>query len=427
MRSGYLGEIAAAWRPLLAACLGVGTGLAVANYTANLFAPYLIAEFRWRREEFALVGTIGLVLLLVMPLAGRAADRFGVRRVASIGVISLPITFFALSLMNGSIYQFFAIHGIQLVFGSLTTTTIFSRLVAERLDIARGFGLSLIMTGPPLVSALATPILAAIIELDGWRAGYRALALISAIGGGVAIVLAPRMISTKRPLAALAGAEKPSTLESLRALLRLPAFLLIGGGVFLCNLPQTIASNQLSLVLGENGISAVAAAWLLSLFAIAVLAGRFGFGLLLDRLPARAVAAAAMGLPSIGFLGIALPYDPLWLLAACVLLIGVAQGAEGDVAAFLVARFVGLANYSFAFGLVMALLSAATAIGSLILSATLAFSGSFQIYVILSALVTTVGASFFGFLGGSNPVSDPAGGCSQTNRTSRAAGEFTCT
>jgi MFS family permease len=103
----YLSEFGAHWRPLLAAGMGLAFGIAIANYTTSLFGPPLVAEFGWERSSFALLGMMGLVTLISMPIAGRLTDLFGVRRIAAIGVISLPLIFLAFSMMSGDITHFF--------------------------------------------------------------------------------------------------------------------------------------------------------------------------------------------------------------------------------------------------------------------------------------------------------------------------------
>ena len=76
-------------------------------------------------------------------------------------------------------------------------------------------------------------------------------------------------------------------------------------------------------------------------------------------------------------------------------LVGMAQGAEGDIGAYLVTRHFDLANYSFVLGLVSAGLSAASSIGAMTLSIMLRGEGHFGSFVFLSVIVTALGAGLF--------------------------------
>jgi hypothetical protein len=86
-------------------------------------------------------------------------------------------------------------------------------------------------------------------------------------------------------------------------------FWLIVAGVFLCNLPQTLNSMQLKLMLLDNGASSADASIMISVFAVGAIFGRFACGIALDRLPPHLVATVGMGLPSIGMFIIASSID----------------------------------------------------------------------------------------------------------------------
>ncbi len=47
------------------------------------------------------------------------------------------------------------------------------------------------------------------------------------------------------------------------------------GGMLLVNLPQAFAQSQLKLVVLDNGVTDVAATWMVSLYATGVIVGRF--------------------------------------------------------------------------------------------------------------------------------------------------------
>lgn len=390
----YLREFRMNWAVLLGTTLGLALGSSLNHYATNLFAPALIEEFGWQKSQFALIGTLGLATIFVVPFWGRFADRYGARIAASIGFTVVPLTFLAYSFMRGDIYEFFAITVVQHLFGVLTTTLVFSRVIVQRFDMARGMALSILMSGSPLVGAFVIPLVGQVIDTEGWRAGYRLLALISAIGGIAAVSFVGR-----KPRAAQDGLAERTAQRLTRAeialILRNPAFVLIIAGMFFCNVPQVIVASQLKLVLVENGAPGSLATWIVSLYAIGVVVGRFLSGLALDRFTPQAVAATALGLPAIGFLILASPIDQGWLLAGAVLLVGLAQGAEGDIGAYLTSRTFDLRNFSFIYSFLIASMGLAMAFGSVVLSMTLAATGRFDMFLVVAALVTIIGAVCF--------------------------------
>ena len=401
---GYRAEFLSHWRPLLAASIGMALGLALNHYVMSLFAPALIAEFGWSRAKYALVGSTPFVTMFLIPLAGRFTDRVGARKAAALGFIVLPLSYLALSYMNGSFALFLAILVVKSILGTLTTTMVFARVIVERFDSARGIALSIVMSGAPLVAALTVPLIGEVIEVYGWRNGYRALAAISVLGGVVTFAL----MGGKR--AAAAEARRPShrlTRQELAALFSSPLFLLAIGGVLLINIPQLVAASQLNLVLAENGATGQAATWIVSLYAAGVAFGRIVCGLVLDRIAVHKVAIMVLGLPAIGLVLLASPFDSIWLVAGSILLMALAQGAEGDIGAYLISRKFALRNYSLIMSFMTVSLALGSALGAVILSYSLTVTDGYASFLWFTAAATVVGAYLF-YLTGRHPVQDDA-------------------
>lgn len=390
----YLKEIRLNLRTLAAACVGMAAGSSLAHYTASLFGPSLIAEFGWSRADYALVGALPLINMLLMPFVGRFIDRFGARVGAMVGFSILSLTYFALSQLNGSIALFFTIMFVQNTVGGLTATLVFCRVTVQHFDRARGIALALIMTAAPLTGAVCAPWLGRIIAEYDWRAAYVVLGCICALGGTIAVMGLGREKS--------AGASANQTglsRHELKRFLSSPLLLLILAGTFLINIPAVFASSQLSLVALDAGASAEAAAWMVSLYAAGVVIGRFACGLALDRLEPHFVALLALGLPTLGYLVFIAQPGPMLALYGAVMLIGLAQGAEGDIGAYLISRGFDLRNFSLLLSLLTATLGASSASGAMILSLTLRLSGSYQPYLIICAITTFAGALCFGMTG----------------------------
>ena len=394
MGSAYWGEFRTHWRPLLAATMGLGFGIGLSAYTMSLFAPKLIAEFGWPRSQFALLGSMGLLMLIAQPITGRLTDRFGVRAVSMVGVLAGPSAYIAFAMQPGSIRAFFAIAVLQIVVGTLTTSPVYTRIVAERFERARGLAFSIVMTGPPLVGAVLAPLLGRFIESEGWRNGYLLMGGITMAFGLIAVAMTPPHIGTRPdedvPVESKAG---------YGVIVRNPAFWVLIIGMILVNFPQGLVSAQMKLMLMDSGAQSQTATWLISIYAVGVMVGRFACGLSLDRMQPHHVAALTLSMPAIGMMLMASPFDATIVLALSVAMMGLAQGAEGDVAAYLVSRRFGLNVFSLVMGLVGASIAGGAALGAVTLSYTLGLWGSYAPFLVIGACVTLVGALLFLTLG----------------------------
>lgn len=387
----YLAEFGLNWRSLLAASLGLSVGSAFINYMANLFGPPMLAEFGWSKADYALIGLMPIITAISIPVAGRFNDRFGPRVSAMIGFTALPLGFLAFTVMSGNLYEYFAIYLLQHLFGILTTTLVFAKIVVERFDTARGIALSIFMTGPPLAGAVVTPVMGELIQAEGWRAGYYVLAAISAAGGLATILL----IGRDRRRAKAKDSEVRLTRHELLGLIRHPIFLLAVGGMCLVNMPQSFMSTQVKLMLLDIGVTDSAATGMLSLYAVGVILGRFVSGLALDRIPVHLVAVFMLGLPAIGLLILSSPMSIVWAIWTAIFLIGMAQGAEGDIGAFLISRRFDMKNCSLLLSFMTLSILIGSAIGSAILSYTLALTDSYKPFMAIAAGTTLIGALLF--------------------------------
>jgi MFS family permease len=380
----YLGELKAHLRPLTAATIGIAFGLSINNYTSSLFGAQLIREFGWAKADFAKISVFAILLVPLFPIIGRITDVFGVRAAAAIGVIGMPLTFVGLANVSGNINHFFALTVAQIMCGGFLSATVFNRVVAERFTVARGIAFAIIMAGPPLSGGLAAWALGPLMVEYGWRGGYLFVGALVLVFGTLALVLLP----AKSPV----PAHRPSTLrQDFGIIARSPVFWLASLGMFLCNLPQALGSSQLMMMLTENGV-ALSASFFVALYPFGVIIGRFATGAALDRYPTHIVGAIGLALPALGFVLLAGPYDGAWLVGFSVLLMGLAQGAEGDVAAYAVARHFPISIFASAMGPVNAATALGASMGGAVLVPMLARWDNYVPFLIFSAIVTFLGA-----------------------------------
>lgn len=361
------------------------------GYTASIFGPAMLAEFGWSRADFAFAGAFGFMSLICTPIAGRLVDAFGYRVAGIIGFLTMSASYFALSMMTGDIRQYYAIIIFKNIFGVLTTSMVFSRIVVARFHAARGFALAIPASASPLVGSLAVLTVGAVLATDGWRAGYQVLSFACFVAGVLAIMLCGR----EERVEAAPSAASVFDWQDIARVLRCRAAILLMAGMFLVNLPQIVMSSQLGILLADRGVTPGFIVWLVSLYPIGITIGRFSTGIMLDLLRPHVVALAMLTLPAIGLAVLATGVSAEWVLTLTVLVIGVSQGAEGDVGAYLASRKFALRHYSFVFSLIFATVGIGTSTGALLLSYSLELSSNYASFLMLSVAATLVGALCF--------------------------------
>src|SRR5262249_46540657 len=159
---------------------------------------------------------------------------------------------------------------------------------------------------------------------------------------------------------------------------RLPAFyklVLVGGFMTFAALGLIV---HFVPILRDRGTAAMVAAGVASLIGVFSIVGRVGTGLLLDRLSANVVGAAACCLPVVACL--LLLFDgsngtSQTVAAACI---GLTVGSEIDVIAYLASQHFGLKRYGVLFGVVTGALALGVALGPLAAGAVFDHYGSYS-------------------------------------------------
>ncbi len=388
----YFRELLVNWRAVVGATIGMGAGFSAANYVTSIMAPHMIAEFGWTRAEFASVGSVSLLLIPFLPIAGRLADVFGVRLTALIGVIAMPLAYLALSAQPGQLRFYVALFIAQAVICVTSTATVLTRIVVQYVVKARGLALAIAASGPALTGALLAPLLNNYVATYGWRQGYIVAAIFATVAGAFALLILP---PERRSTATVTVARPGRAKDDYPTILKTPAFWFLGIALLLCNLPLVIALTQLNLILEEKGATAAQVSLMISAFASGTLFGRFIAGVALDRFPAQIVAAIGMGLPCAGLFLLASSLHTPAMLATAVLLIGLSFGAEGDLIGYLVVRIFGIRIYSSVLGLMTAITSISASLGALLVSLTLSITQTYSLFLNISGTAVLIGSVLF--------------------------------
>jgi MFS family permease len=394
----YLGELRTHWRALASAVLGLSCGLMTVSYVLGMIGPALIAEFQWTKSQMALIGALSIGAVIMGPIVGRLTDILGVRKVAGVGVVFTPILFVVITWVT----TFAAYATIFFLLATILITTIppvYCRTVVQHFDRARGMALGIAMAGPSSTVAVCGPLLNNYITDHGWRAGCLLVAAVTAVGGLAALVLLPR----EHIVPTSTQTKKQQARKDYGFILRSKTFWIICGAMLLCNLPNAIMMNQLSLILAENGAVGKGASIMISAYAIGTILGRLISGLALDRFWAPLVATVSLASSGVGMLVLASSFDSTAVVFLATLTFGLAVGSEGDIIAYIVMRNFGLKLYSTVFSIVSSATSIASVTGALLLSLILKLYGNYAPFFVLAG-VTAITASTLFLLLPRNPV-----------------------
>ena len=351
MTSATSTEWQTGWPIVVGAALAFATGYGAQAFVSSMFIPPLEAAFGWTRGQLALGHNAVLAGAFVSPLVGRLVDRRGVRIVASVGAILLGLTWVGFALMPPKLIVFYLCYLVLAVVGVATTSMVFCRAVTTFFDASRGRALAFVNAGMTITGMLLPALLFVVIDSFGWRAGY---ALMAALAFFVCLPAAWCLVR-ERPATVGGSGEEAADGKSLRYVLgNWRAVLLCVAGA-LTYAPFAGVVSQLQPLLIDASLAPATAAPLLGLIAGAALAGTVLAGLLVDRIWAPLVAFVFSLGPVFGC--ILLTADTLnpSSAAIAIALLGMAQGAEVQLIAYLIGRYFPMQRYGTVFGVSLGL------------------------------------------------------------------------
>ena len=359
-------------------CLFITGG---AGYFAfSLFVKPLQADLGWSRGGIMAAFTILFIIQAVAsPFTGRMVDRYGARRVISIGALMAGIGFVLLSLMNElwHFYLSYVLVGIGMVaIGQVPTTAIVSNWFQKK----RGLVIGIMSTGLGVGGFALAPLVGGyLIPNFGWRESYLALAILTCV---LVIPLTLSVVRTKPADVGLYpdGAETsdvdnmaealPSASEglTLRMALAIPAFWLIAVSFLASSFSHVGVVQSQVPYLADIGFSVATAATALGVIGLASAIGKFGFGWLCDRIPPKYAWLIGLGFRLAGIIvimniGTTSPLAMIWLYA---ILMGLGAGAWLPTMSMLTSTHFGLASYGTIFGAVSLFQNTGIATGPLL-------------------------------------------------------------
>ena len=391
-----LSEWRTGWTVVLGAGIGSATGLGLLFYVSSLFVLPLSEAFGWSRGQIGAATGLSGIGAFAAPLIGWLVDRFGLRPVVTVCTLVASGCYAGLATMQGDYWVYVALAMGLGLFGLGTVGFVYTGLVAAWFDKSRGLALGVAASGVSFTAILAPPLMQMVIDDFGWRAGYWALAGMAALVGLplVLLLLRPRG-GPAEPALEVERAHGAAPSVHIGEALRSPVFWLLAVALFCINTAGTGALSQLSPLLREKGLSPEVAAYGITVYAVGLMIGRLGCGLLLDHVPVSRVAFVFTVLPALGALVLLQPDLLVFVALGAALIVGLQQGSELDIMAYSVSRTFGLLKYTSIFGFTFVAGIIGNTFGAYAFGTLFDMTSSYDLALIVSAALFVFGAFCF--------------------------------
>ncbi len=152
------------------------------NYAIGVFLGPMTRDLGWTRSEFTLSRTLAqFVMAFTGFFIGTQVDRHGGRRLMLAGITVLSTSLFLLS-WTQTLWQWVVLNGLVVtagaaMMGNLVVNVTLSKWFVEQ----RGRAVGLASMGVSFAGVALTPAMTEMVDEWGWRAGWRVMAVGSAV------------------------------------------------------------------------------------------------------------------------------------------------------------------------------------------------------------------------------------------------------
>ncbi len=396
-QAGTLAEFRQGGWVLLGCFLGIVIcAPSIGGYLSGVFLQPLEGEFGWSRTAISLQSLFSIsVFAFTAPLAGRIIDKFGVRWIAFLSFILFGIAQYSLSFLNGSLVQYYVLSIIIAVVAAGTTPVVFTKIINAWFDKARGLALGISLLGAGLTATIGPILLTGYVDENGWRAGYQLLAYAVVLGTVIVVLLIrdfPVTVGGDGQQEKDSGSNQKSGMNWRKAIAS-RSFILIGAAFIMISLSVGGLLLHFIPMMTEYGMTRPEAAQAASLVGLAVLIGRIGTGILIDRYFAPRVALIMVLCAAVGYLALLLGGVQFAFITA--LAVGFTVGAEIDLIGYLAARYFGLKNYGVIYGILYGITVFGVGIAPLFTGLAFDIFGSYNPAILISAVGLVIAALLF--------------------------------
>ena len=384
----------------------VGIGL----YAPPVFLVPLQDHFGWSRAAIATGSALGALTAGIMgALVGVWIDRYGSRRVMTVGALVMACGFGLMSMLQ-SLWQFYALNVIGAIGIACVAWIPNQTLISNWFTRKRGMAMGITLAGIGFGGLIMPPLASFVRAEFGWRVAYAVLGsliLVIVVGVTLAVVRSQPadlgLLPDGEPLgpdlqpgdpidAAGEVAEVPGL--SLSEAVKTSAFWLVSLGHILWTFGSMSLIGHIPAFLSDQGFeSQLAAAFLALAIGISVV-GRLSFGVLADRFTKRGIMSLAMILHALAVFCL-FRVDSFGALPTFAIFFGMGLGGGAVLIPLLVGECFGLRAFGKVLGLVMISATLGAASGPVLTGRIFDVTGSYTLAFMLHIVSFTMAAVVF--------------------------------
>ena len=328
-----------------------------------------------------------LVMGLTSPLAGEALKFIPARILVTVGAMLLAIGFLLVGRAT-ALWQIILIYATLLPAGETLTGPLIGQTLAVRwFAKRRGLAIGVAATGTPLGALLVPHLLVFLSTHFGWRAANLLIA------GFVVVAIIPLSLLVLRSMrpAELARYSAESRAENIGPsrdwkvleILREPTFWLLAVPMVSLNILLMAFQTNVGPRVEELSLGVQHTPFLISAYAVALIACNVMFGKLTDSIDGRYIywlSASAMACTVLLWMG----HPGLGRLFAASVTMGMCEGALLPVVGVVLNRHFGTLSFGLVESLMLAMLIGIGMLGPVTMGMLRDFTGSYQLSLLLA-------------------------------------------
>lgn len=367
---------------------------------AVMLVPFAEDFGKGRGELMLAIVFLQVGIGVASAVLGRYIDRWPAHKVVFSGGGFLAAGF-VLCALGGSYSVLLLAYGLLfpvglVMAGSLTAQALAVRWYPDR----RGFALGMVAMGTSVGGLLMPPLLAVMTASLGWQATFFALSVACFV-----LVSPPAWLLLRRPVPVAVApggggsASAAAPVWTAASVLKRPLFWVCVAGFSPVIAAFTAIQMNIAAFASDQGIAAAGAASLLSVSALAMMAGKLFFASLSDRV-SHGLLFAGVALGHVAVVVLLRTEQEFTGLALVMALFGFSVGGVLPLAGAFIAQAFGPASFGLAMGLLTPFVTASSALGPLYAGYAYDTSGSylnaFSQFIYLLIPATVVVLMYFG-------------------------------
>jgi len=353
-------------------------GTSTVNVLFNVLGKSMADEFGWERSVISNGFSIETILTGVsIVVLGILVDRYGPKWPSVPMTLAFGIGLMLMSVVPNSQLVFYLLCALIGAGAGAVNPVAHATVVSAWFVQRRGLALGVLMAGLGACGVLMPYLANWVFGQVGWRSTFLVIGAICTVIPTAVYLLVTKMPANHeaerlaaRKLGAVAGQSLISIARTSRQ------FWLLSMAIFLVSTATFGLMSQVVPMTTDKGIDRGIAITALSVLSLASIAARLLTGYLLDRVFAPFIGSVIFALCGVG-VALLISGSTSGVLIGGAVLVGLALGAEGDLAAYMSSRYFPKHSYGRVLGFVYFLFAMGSAFGIFLLGQVYAVTGSY--------------------------------------------------